>query len=206
MARKKPDLHVTRMPDESEEEAVSKVLLEPETWAGMSIDTLRNPVIHGKNGDIDLLDTLIQELQKHVSQVQGKDLSRAEAALVSQAATLDALFHNLLKRAVNADLMPHLESYMKLALKAQAQCRTTWEAVSNIQNPPVQYVKQMNLANNQQVNNGTPQAGDKTVQQTQQSGERNELRENSGTPSLEKQDDSPLEALGEVHRAENCRR
>ena len=48
---------------------------------------------------------------------------------------------------------------MKLALKAQSQCRSTWEVVSAIQNPPIAgYVSQANIAQNQQVNNGAPLA------------------------------------------------
>ena len=48
------------------------------------------------------------------------------------------------------------DTYMRLALKAQAQCRSTLEALAEIKNPrPVSFVKQANIANGpQQVNNG----------------------------------------------------
>jgi hypothetical protein len=51
------------------------------------------------------------------------------------------------------------ESYFKMALKAQNQCRMTLETLSNIKNPPVVYAKQANIANGpQQVNNGPTRA------------------------------------------------
>ena len=44
---------------------------------------------------------------------------------------------------------------MRLALEAQSQCRTTIEAIAEIKNPrSVAFVKQANIAVNQQVNNG----------------------------------------------------
>jgi len=53
------------------------------------------------------------------------------------------------------------EIYLRLALKAQAQCRTTVETLVEMKNPrPVAFVSQANISNGpQQVNNGTPLAG-----------------------------------------------
>jgi hypothetical protein len=51
---------------------------------------------------------------------------------------------------------------MRLALKAQSQCRATLETLSVVKNPPsVAFVRQANIANGpQQVNNGPPSAAD----------------------------------------------
>ena len=77
--------------------------------------------------------------------------------LTAQAHTLDAIFNCLAQRAaVNmGEYIDTVEAYLKLALRAQSQCRTTWEALSAIQNPPLaSYVKQANIAHgHQQVNN-----------------------------------------------------
>ena len=45
---------------------------------------------------------------------------------------------------------------MRMALKAQNQCRMTLETLSNIKNPPVIFAKQANFSGggHQQVNNG----------------------------------------------------
>lgn len=78
--------------------------------------------------------------------------------LVAQAHTLDSLFNGLAQRAINAKHVDIFDRYLKLALRAQSQCRATWEALSAIKNPPVVGIfKQANIANGpQQVNNATP--------------------------------------------------
>ncbi len=151
---------------------------------------------------------LIDELNHQTELVKQKDLSRAESMLAAQAHTLDQLFNKLMHLGV-ANMGEYLnatETFIKLAMRAQSQCRSTWEAISDIQNPPVQYVKQLNMANNQQVNNDPPHTREIENQQTKLSEVENELCENAGTPGIEKKDDSPLEALGEVHRAKISRR
>ena len=50
-----------------------------------------------------------------------------------------------------------MESYLRLALKAQAQCRATIETLADMKNPPVVIARQANISNGpQQVNNGQP--------------------------------------------------
>jgi hypothetical protein len=86
--------------------------------------------------------------------VKGK-LNCGEVMLAVQAHTLDAIFNRMARFAAEAEYLNQAETYLKLALRAQAQCRATWEAISAIQNPPVVgYVNQANIAHNQQVNNG----------------------------------------------------
>lgn len=49
------------------------------------------------------------------------------------------------------------ERLMRLALKAQSNCRATAEALGAIQNPPTVFARQANFAAGpQQINNGTP--------------------------------------------------
>ncbi len=79
--------------------------------------------------------------------------------LIAKAHSLDAIFNALLRRAsANAEsgYTQAAETYMRLGLKAQAQCRATIEALVNMKNPrPVAYVQQTNIAQGpQQVNNG----------------------------------------------------
>ena len=51
------------------------------------------------------------------------------------------------------------ERYMRLALKAQGQCRATLETLAAIKNPPVVFARQANFANGpQQVNNNPTRA------------------------------------------------
>jgi len=108
-------------------------------------------------GESDLTET-IHVMQEKVAKVNAGDLSELETTLVAQSVSLDAMFNELARRAV-INMGEHLhatESYMRLALKAQAQCARTIEVLANIKNPPIVYAKQMNVANgNQQVNNGS---------------------------------------------------
>lgn len=60
---------------------------------------------------------------------------------------------------MNQNPLPNLESFLRLALKAQNQCRATLETLAGIKNPPVVIARQANINHgngNQQVNNGTP--------------------------------------------------
>ena len=59
------------------------------------------------------------------------------------------------RRGEHREYLPAAETYLRLALKAQAQCRATVEALAEIKNPrPVAFVKQANIAQGpQQVNN-----------------------------------------------------
>lgn len=109
--------------------------------------------------DLDLT-TLVEKLAEQVSAVQGGDLSRAEEMLIAQAHTLDLIFHQLLQRSmknINAGCLEPGETFMRLALRTQSQCRSTLETLSAVKNPPaVALVHQANIAHGpQQVNNGS---------------------------------------------------
>lgn len=97
-------------------------------------------------------------LRKAVKASEDGDQSLADSLLVSQAIALNAMFNDLARRsALNIGEHFHAaDTYMRLALKAQNQCRATLESLSKIKNPPtVSFVKQSNIAHgHQQVNNG----------------------------------------------------
>jgi hypothetical protein len=84
--------------------------------------------------------------------------------LTAQAHTLDAIFGNCARRAAAnmGEYMHAAELYLRLALKAQSQCRATLETLAAIKNPaPVAFVRQANIsAGPQQVNNGTASTPD----------------------------------------------
>jgi hypothetical protein len=80
--------------------------------------------------------------------------------LAVQANTLNAIFNNLAGNTNNAEYISSFDRYLKLALRAQSQCRATCETLATAKNPPmVGYVKQANSAPGpQQVNNATTSA------------------------------------------------
>lgn len=149
--------------------------------------------------------TMLETLRKQAQAVHDGDLKQAESMLMNQATALQSLFARLTEKAMDAESMSNFEGFMRMALRAQSQCRTTLEALSAIKNPPIVYAKQANIAQgHQQVNNRTEEpsrAREIENEQTQLSGADNELCQNAGTPGITKKDDSPLETLGEVYRA-----
>lgn len=95
------------------------------------------------------------ELERLCNEVSDGDMDRIEAMLLSQAVSLEVIFAALARRGSQQENMKHFESFMKLALRAQSQCRATLETLAAIKNPPVVFAKQANIAHgHQQVNNG----------------------------------------------------
>ena len=91
-------------------------------------------------------------------------------------------------------------------MKAQSQARATLETLAQIKNPPVVYARQANVTTGPQQNNfGVPSRAETEIQQTQLSESICELRQNAGAPCLEGSPNSPLEAVGEIDRANVAR-
>lgn len=111
--------------------------------------------VYKRNFDELGLAGLVHALTEQVRSISEGDLSRAEELLIAQAHTLDAIFNDLARRAVSAQYQKKFDLYLKLALRAQSQCRATLETLSTIKNPPMpRYVNQANIAHgHQQVNN-----------------------------------------------------
>lgn len=102
---------------------------------------------------IEGTETLLS-LKRKAERVTGGDTKDMETILISQAVALDAIFTRLSLRAHNCfgQYMNAGEKYLRLALKAQSQCRATLESLAEIKNPRP-YI-QNNRAEYQQVNNG----------------------------------------------------
>lgn len=139
-------VHVTVKAGEDEAEAIAKAIIEPEVQAAVTIQQWES------TGD---LRAIMKELEHQIQAVNNGNMQRAEAILVTQAHTLNDLFNILARKAHGQEYLKSYEAFLKLALKAQSQCRITLETLSNIKNPPVVYAKQANISNGpQQVNNG----------------------------------------------------
>lgn len=106
-------------------------------------------------GDVDVIE-VVDELRRQTSSLNSGDLTRAEDMLLAQAHTLDGLFAQLTSRALRSQQRDGLESYMRLALKAQNQARATLQTLAELKAPrQVAFVQQANIGNQVQVNNGT---------------------------------------------------
>ena len=161
--------------------------------------------------DIDT-PTLLATLRDQAAAVNGGDLSQAEAMLINQASALQALFVRLSEKAMVQTHIPNLEGFMRMALRAQSQCRATLETLATIKNPPqVSFVKQANIAAGpQQINNGVaPQASRAWENENQQNklleadnGEWMDTRAASAAIGT----DNAMATVGEIDRAEIERR
>lgn len=175
------------------------------TAIAMTLPEVRSAcIIQRLEGDLLNVNRVVDELRRMTSKVHGGDMATQEAMLVSQTHALDALFSNLARRAsanMDAGNGEAADRYFRFALKAQAQAAKTIEILAEIKNPrPVAFVKQANIATNQQVNNG-PRAENFENPPSKLSGETYELLENTGTQSLEGGNDQTLEALGALNGA-----
>jgi hypothetical protein len=91
---------------------------------------------------------------------------------------------------------------MRLALRAQNQCRATLETLSAIKNPPVIYAKQVNQSSGpQQINNGVTAPSQARGIENEQSKLLDARATGETIPGH-----TTLEAVGEIDRAEVGRR
>lgn len=100
---------------------------------------------------------LVAEMTGRIKAVTGGDMREPERMLMGQAIALQAIFANLANRAALnvGEYLDASERYMRLALKAQSQCRATLETLAAIKNPPLVIAKQANVTTGpQQINNG----------------------------------------------------
>lgn len=156
---------------------------------------------------LDAMDVL----REQSAAVNRGDLSRAESMLMAQATALQSIFARLVEKGMSGLTLPTFEINMRMALRAQNQCRSTLETLAAIKNPPVIFAKQANVTTGpQQVNNGVPApspAREIEIEQTQlltedHHGQRLDIRAPGEAISL----DPAMATLGEVDRPKNRRR
>lgn len=160
MATKKPaakaagkkEARPAAAPDPEKSEALATMALRPSVNAAAVIASYGKP-LGIKQDDIGFL---VNRLADDVKDVWAGDTKRAEAMLFGQAHALQSMFMELARRATAQEYLKQWEAYLRMALKAQNQCRMTLETLATIKNPPVVFARQANINNGgqQQVNNG----------------------------------------------------
>lgn len=150
----KAPLRVADKLDKSQEQVHADLALNPAVNAAATVQAFGAGTI----GKLEISETL-EAVMQTVAKVRKGDMSGPEAVLVAQASALNSIFTELARRAAlnMAEYIEASEKYMRLALKAQAQCRATIETLAEMKNPPLVIARQANVANGpQQVNNGAP--------------------------------------------------
>ena len=153
----------------------------------------------GAFGELDLEES-VHELRSKTAQVHSGDLTGLEAILAAQATALDSIFNEMARRAAlnMGEYLNATDTFMRLALKAQGQCRATLETLAEIKNPrAVAFVKQANIAHGpQQVNNGLPAKDAVARAENPANGSNKLLEANSG----ERLDTGAARAAGRANR------
>lgn len=115
------------------------------------------------------LGALVDALELGIQGLWAGDMKHAEAMLYGQATALQAIFTTLSLRANSQEYLKYSETYLRLALKAQSQCRATLETLATIKAGPVIIARQANIAHGpQQVNNGVPATNAQTPARAEQ--------------------------------------
>lgn len=201
----------TNKPTGPDKDQKAELALMPSVNAASVIQSYQSNIM-GK--DVDLT-TLVEGLRESFSTAKDGDLSTLEAMLIGQATALQTIFTSLARRAQVQEYQKNLESFLSLALKAQAQSRATIQAVVELKYPrQVAFVKQANISNGpQQVNNGP---GFETNTRTGARAEENQPEQNklledgchgstyldTGTTTAAGRSNPALETVGTVNRAE----
>ena len=192
-------------------QAVANAAVNPVVNAAYVMDAYQGNTI---GSDVNLM-ALIQYLQKSTDKANTGDLSGLEAMLISQATALQTIFTSLARRAAHQEFMPNYESFLGLALKAQAQSRATISALVDLKYPrQATFVKQANIANGpQQVNNGSTPNGTQSHAQEIKSLQNELLEDSHGSTQLDTRatatparSHSAVETVEAVHRAAERKR
>ncbi len=185
-------LTIVGLPGETEEQAIARAMMDPALQSAATIQLYASSPV-----DLDL-DAMVDCLEKQNENIGDGSLKRIAETLLAQAHTLDVIANNLFRKANYADVLVKFDSYMKFGLRAQSQCRATMETLASIKNPKA-YLKQTNIAHNQQVLNFP-----------ENENAPNELMENTdgerldpGTPQEAVRVDPDLATVGAKHRAKN---
>lgn len=137
-------LHVPCIEGEEDGKALAKVGLDPTANAMATARVFAK----GSFGELSVTG-LYEALGEHVAAAKGGDLSNQRAMLAAQSFALNSIFTELARRAAlnMGEYINAAESYMRLALKAQAQSRATIETLDRLANGREQTVKHVHLDN-----------------------------------------------------------
>jgi len=133
---------------EDNELVLSRLALSPSLRHASTASTFAAPMFGDSHETA--FENDVKVLKEAIAKAGQGDKAFASELLAAQAVSLDAIFTELARRsAVNAGSHLHAtERYMRLALKAQSNCRATLDALAKLHQPREQTVKHV------QVNEG----------------------------------------------------
>lgn len=171
------------------------VIEEKEHMADVTLNSMANTAAvvaeYGAVFGEQDINALIGSLRPRMEKVRDGNLQQCETMLAGQALALQSIFTNLSRRAIKQKFIANLDSFLRLALKAQNQCRMTLETLAAIKNPPVIFARQANIAHgHQQVNNGTLPPASRAEKKINQPNELLEVKHGGETLDIQATDDA----------------
>lgn len=196
-------LNVASQPGKSREQQMAELAISPVVSNTVTVMEFAK----GNFGALNLTATM-EVMVENVVRVKAGNLSELEATLTVQAMTLDRIFNDMAQRAA-LNMGTHLsatETYLRLAFKAQSQCRATIETLAEVKYPKsATFIKQANIAQQQLVSNGgdqklTPSRTEKNINQSNElleanHGERLDSRATGKTGGS----NPDMETVGKIH-------
>jgi hypothetical protein len=198
-SNQQPAKHPKTHPEESRSQNLAKLTLNPAYRSAAVITKFDS------NQNVDFWD-LTLEVKTQATALQTGDMENAVSMLSTQAIALDCLFSNLSRRAcgnMEEGFGEAAERYMKLAMRAQAQCAKTIQTMGELKNPRhIAFVRQANIAHNQQVNNQELPCTkkDRFQQNKLIDGDKDDLQMDARTENSAGGIDQKMEAVGEINR------
>lgn len=139
-------LEITAKDGKTESYQMADVVMRPQVRNGYVAGYFGGKHFSGKQPDIsDTVEIMADACQK----VRDGDLSDQRDILTSQAMALDALFTSMVNHPAKnmGEYLDATDRYMRLALKAQTQCRTTIEALDRLARGGEQVIKHVHVDN-----------------------------------------------------------
>ena len=138
-------LPVERRPDEKIGRTMARIVLDPQT-RNANLAMSFGSQVFGDRHKPDVAESSAV-LGEEIERATKGDLSLASRIYTSQAMSLDALFTEMARRSGNnmGQYPDAADRYMRLALKAQAACRSTLEALARLHQPREQTVKHVHV-------------------------------------------------------------
>lgn len=139
-------LRVEQSPDETGAQAMARKLMHPALKNAAAASTFTDKMI-GSQIELPGLHDYVRHFQDVSEKAAEGDLRMVSRMLAAQAVTLDSMFAELARRsAMNmGDYINASELYGRLALKAQANCRATLEALAKLHQPREQTVRHVHV-------------------------------------------------------------
>ena len=130
-------------------ERIAKLAVSPEMASQRVVAASERDKGLDQHLDIPRLMSVLKAESERLSEGKSEDVG---PILANQAIALQSLFSRLTESALSQSHMSNIEAIMRLALRAQSQCRATLQTLSTLNKSPTVYARHACVAHNQQLN------------------------------------------------------